>query len=113
MGLKEAKGPIYPSLALCRAVSSRHAYTLGAIMQFMVLIQPANISSPNKGIVYVFKMVHKNTGLPTRMNQAAMVVTQVTMLYTRLRRKKALRVIITCVYITTFKPFFPRTSGLR
>ena len=57
-------------------------------MQFMVLIQPVNISSPNKGIVYVSKMVHKNTDLPTRMNQAAMVVTEVTMLYTGLRRKR-------------------------
>jgi hypothetical protein len=28
-------------------------------MQFMILIQPANISPPNKGIFYVSKMVHK------------------------------------------------------
>ena len=42
-----------------RAVPSRHADTLGAVMQFMILIQPANISSPNKGIFYVSKMVHK------------------------------------------------------
>jgi hypothetical protein len=28
-------------------------------MQFMILLQPANISPPNKGIFYVSKMVHK------------------------------------------------------
>ena len=59
VGRMELKGPIYPSLALRRAVPSRHAYTLGAVMQFMILIQSANISSPNRGISYVSKMVHK------------------------------------------------------